>query len=137
MLKAVVKRQGAAVPMWSPSGDWILFLEDGLKLISPDGKTTRDLSPKTAVAYSFSADGQVVYGIRQVAADHLELFSISVAGGAEKTIASMGREYLPSNNLSPALRLSLSPDGKTVTYSTIKSTNNLWLAEGLNAVPLP
>ena len=66
-------------------------------MISPDGKTTRDLSSATAVAYAFSADGQTIYGIRQVAADRLELFSMSVAGGTEKTIGSFGQEYLPAS----------------------------------------
>ena len=68
VLKADVKRQGSWVPVWSPSGDWILYADGGVKLISLDGKTTRDISSKTAVAYAFSADGQTIYGIRQVAA---------------------------------------------------------------------
>ena len=59
---------------------------------------------------------------------------MSVAGGTQKTIGSLGREYLPVSSLSPALRLSLAPGGKSVTYSTVKSTSNLWLAEGLSAV---
>jgi hypothetical protein len=59
---------------------------------------------------------------------------VSVAGGTGKTIGSLGRQYLPSAELSPALRLSLAPDGKSVTYSTVKSTSNLWLAEGLGTV---
>lgn len=37
----------------------------------------------------------------------------------------------------PALRLSLTPDGKSITFSTSKSTSNLWLIEGLNAVTPP
>jgi len=36
-----------------------------------------------------------------------------------------------------ALRLSLTPDGKSVTYGTSKSTHNLWLMEGLDTVALP
>jgi serine/threonine protein kinase/Tol biopolymer transport system component len=138
VLRADVKRQGSWVPVWSPSGDWILHSDGGVKLISPDGKMSRDLSSKTAVAYAFSADGQTIYGIRQVAAaDRLELFSMSVIGGTEKMIGSLGREYLPVSPLSPALRLTLTPDRKSVTFSTRKSTSNLWLADGLNAVVLP
>jgi Tol biopolymer transport system component len=137
VLNAAIKRAQNRVPLWSPSNDWILYSDDGLKLISPEGKTTRDLSSKAAVAYGFSANGKTIYGIRQAAADRLELFSIGVADGAEKTIGSLGREYLPLNQLTPALRLSLGPDGKSVTYSTTKVTSNLWLAEGLNTVTLP
>ena len=37
----------------------------------------------------------------------------------------------------PALRLSLTPDGKSITFSTSKNTSNLWLIEGLDAVTPP
>ena len=134
VLKADVKVSGNWVPVWSPSGEWILYEDGGVKLISPDGKTTRDVSATSASAYGFSADGQTLYGVRWVAADRLELFSMSVARGTEKTIGSLRRDYLPASELNPGLRLSLAPDGKSVTYSTLKSTSNLWLAEGLDAV---
>jgi len=90
------------------------------------------------LAYAFSTDGKTIYGIRQVAGeDRLNLFSMSVAGGAEKTIGSLGSEYRPASSLVPALRLSLSPDGKSLTYSTVMTTSNLWLMEGLDTVALP
>jgi Tol biopolymer transport system component len=129
---------GLWVPVWSPSGEWILYGDGGVKLISPDGKTTGEVSSKSALAYAFSTDGKTIYGIRQVAGeDHLNLFSMSIAGGAEKTIGSLGSEYRPATGLTPALRLSLRPDGKGLTYSTVKSTSNLWLMEGLDTVALP
>ena len=87
--------------------------------------------------YAFSADGQTIYGIRQVAVDRLELFSRSVEGGPEKTIGSLGPQHLPATVPSPGLRLSRTVDGKTVTFSTRRSTSNLWLIEGLQAVPPP
>ena len=136
VLKADISPVGAWLPVWSPSGDWILYADGGVKLISPDGKTTRHLSSTTAEAYTFSADGRTVYGIRRAAADRLELFSMSVEGGAEKTIGSFGREHLPMTLGGPALRLSLTPDGKSITFSTSKSSSNLWLIE-LNGVTLP
>ena len=138
VVKADVNPDPVWVPVWSPSGEWILYKDGGAKLISPDGKTTREVSSKSALAYAFSTDGKTIYGIRQVAGeDHLNLFSMSVVGGAEKTIGSLGSEYYPANNLHPALRLSLSPDGKSLTYSTVKETSNLWLMEGLDTVALP
>jgi serine/threonine protein kinase/WD40 repeat protein len=138
VVKADVNRSRGWVPVWSPSGEWILHDDGGVKLISPDGKTTRDVSSKSALAYAFSADGKTIYGIRQVAGeDRLNLFSLSAAGGAEKTIGSLGQEYRPARSLGPGLRLSLSPDGKSLTYSTSKSTSNLWLMEGLDTVALP
>jgi Tol biopolymer transport system component len=139
VLRADIKPPGALwLPVWSPSGDWILYPEAGAaKLISADGKTTRDVSSTSAVAYTFSGDGQTIYGIRQVAADRLELFSKSVTEGTEKTIGSLGREYLPVTQQTPALRLSLTPDGKSITFSTSRNTSNLWLIEGLDEVAPP
>lgn len=86
------------------------------------------------MAYAFSTDGKMLYGIRQVTG-RAEIFSMSVAKGAEKTIGALGQEYLPSSNLSPSLRLALTPDGKSVTYSTVKSTANLWLMDISGVAP--
>ena len=135
VLNADVKRTGPWVPVWSPANDWILYSDGGVKLISPDGKTTRDVSPTSATAYAFSADGRTIYGLRQpVALGRLELFSVGVGGGPEKTIGSLAPEYLPRNTLRPSLRLSVTPDGKSLTYSIIRTTSNLWLADGLAPV---
>jgi serine/threonine protein kinase len=139
VLKEKVTRTGvgsSSVPVWSPAGDWILYYEGpGMKLISPDGKTTHEL-PMRVIAFAFSADGKTLYGVRPITPPGVELFSVSVSGGLEKIIGRLGREYLPANQLSPALRVTLSPDGKTITYSTRKNTSNLWLAEGLKAITL-
>jgi Tol biopolymer transport system component len=136
VLKADVKRTAAWVPVWSPSGEWILHSDGSVKLISPDGKTTRDVPTTGAVACAFSADGRTIYGIRPAAADRarVELFSMSVAGGTAKTIGMLAREHRPAAVVTPALRLSLTPDGKSLTYSTVRNTSNLWLMDGLKSV---
>lgn len=61
---------------------------------------------------------------------------MSVEGGTEKTIGSFGQEHHPATFGGPAMRLSLTPDGKRITFSTSKSSFNLWLIE-LNGVTLP
>ena len=137
VLRADVQRMRALwVPVWSPSGEWILHQDGGATLISPDGRTTRAVSAANAVAYAFSADGRAIYGMRPAAADRdrLELFSMSVAGGTERIIGSMSVENLPDASFRPALRLSLTPDGKSLTYSTARSTANLWLMDGLDSL---
>lgn len=135
VLKEDVKRTSAPwVPVWSPAGDWILHLDNGAKLISPDGKTTRDPSWPSAVAWAFSADGQTVYGIRVLGFGGGELFSVNVTAGPPKVIGQIGPDTLPANSLNPVMRLTLAPDGKSVTYSTPKRTSNLWLAEGIQTV---
>ena len=135
MLKADLDLTGVAwLPLWSPLGNWILYADEGVKLISPDGKMVRQLSPTTAVAYAFSADGQTIYGIRRRPPTDWSYSPVSLAGGTEKTIRSFGREHLPATLGGPATRLSLDPDGKSLTFSTNKSTSTLWMIEGLNGV---
>ena len=139
-LKADVTRKGTSsmLPVWSPTGEWILHYDDGVKLTSPDGTTTREISAAGAVVCAFSADGKSIFGIRRAASnDRLELFSVSVGGGPEKLVGSLSLDYLPATSANPSGRLSLAPDGKSVTYSILKSASNLWLMEGLNTVPHP
>ena len=97
-------------------------------------KTTGAAEPEVLKA-DVKSSWVTVYGLRQpVALGPLELFSMSVAGGPEKVIGSLAREYSPSAGFSPSLRLSLTPDGKSLTYATLRSTSNLWLVDGLKSV---
>jgi serine/threonine protein kinase len=50
------------------------------------------------------------------------------------TPANLSRDYLPSTSFTPALRLSVMPDGTSLTYSIVKTTSNLWLMDGLQSV---
>ena len=57
---------GISMTRWSPAGDWIAYpAADGIDLISPDGKSTRKLTSRKFLAYSFSKDGSQLYGIFQ------------------------------------------------------------------------
>jgi Tol biopolymer transport system component len=136
ILKADLPRTVQWLPAWSPANDWILFAGPRATLISPDGQTTRELSSTTAAACTFSADGRTVYGIRTIASDRdrVALFAIDVASASERTIGALSRAYLPSAGFSPGLRLSLTPDGKAITYGVSRSTSNLWLMDGLQTV---
>ena len=59
----------------------------------------------------------------------VQLFSVNLEGTSERVFGTLGPEYLPSNQLNPSLRLSLAPDGKSITYSIRKTSSNLWLME--------
>ena len=132
-----LRGSGLTVPVWSPAGDSVMYRSaEGSTLISLDGGKTRDF-PNGFVAHAFSADGQTIYRLRRVGNDRLELFSTGINGGGEKTIGSLPSEYLPAVSNNPSVRLSLAPDGKSLTYSTVKNTSNLWLIEGIDAVTLP
>jgi Tol biopolymer transport system component len=132
LVKAGVKRSGSgSVPAWSPTGEWILSEDDGLKLFSPDGKATRVLGSRKTMACGFSRDGALVYCIRQEGkSDPGVFFSVPVAGGPEKVIGFVAPENKPLFG-SLSLGLSLAPDGKSFSYTTRKTTANLWMMDGL------
>jgi len=124
------------VPVWSPAGDWILYDGGGLKLTSVDGKNGRDLGENALC--TFARDGQRLFCLRDPPADGSRaLISMNLEGAAERLIGTVPAEQVPRNSLGPALRLTLTPDGKSVTYSIVKPSLNLWLIEGLATVPSP
>src|SRR6185436_5281586 len=69
LVKAAVEGE---VPVWSPTGEWILAGDD---LVSPDGQTVKPLGEHFTDTYAFSASGKLLYGLR-TAGDHLVLFSL-------------------------------------------------------------
>ena len=47
---------------------------------------------------------------------------------------SLSPAYLPAVSMNPSVRLSLTPDGRSVTYGIARTTSNLWLMDGLKSV---
>lgn len=117
------------MPSWSPSNDWILSNQD---LVSPDGKTSRSLGDRKTPHYAFSSDGKLLYGLRSEKGRQL-LFSVDVATGAEKIVGETAGDFPAGSNLSPSIRFSLAPDGKSFVYGSGKFTTNLWMLEGFGA----
>jgi Tol biopolymer transport system component len=114
------------VPAWSPAGNWI---SHGDELISPDGKTTRNLGARGSAHYMFSQDGRLVYGLRSEKDVQL-LFSIDLTTGAERVIGSIGSDWAPDSHVGPSIRFSLAPDGKSFVYASGRFKTNLWMLEG-------
>ena len=127
MIKAGVSND-APLPDWSPAGDWIV---SGGLLIAPDGKTERSIGSHQSPHYVFSKDGKRLYGLRPENGQQT-LFSIDVASGAERTIAS-GISFEPRTYLAPSIRLSLAPDGKSIIYGTGLIRYDLWMLEGFKS----
>ena len=124
----------SVLPVWSPTGDWILYQDSREKLISPDGKSMRDLSSLGDVACTFSSDGSPLFcGGREPgdATGRGQLLAGSLDGKVLRKIGTQGPEFQPAYSLNPALRLSLTPDGKSITYSIVKGSSSLWLIDGL------
>jgi Tol biopolymer transport system component len=118
------------LPQWSPAGDWITFEDStGWHLISPDGKTTRDLGKFDTPHLDFSPDGKKLYGIRYEKGKNY-LFSMPVTGGKPADIGEIAKEFAPASPLNPGFRLSIAPDGKSAIYTTAIPKSNIWLFEG-------
>jgi Tol biopolymer transport system component len=118
------------VPQWSPDGNWIKFYADGggWSLMSLDGKTVRNIGTD-AVELTFSLDSRALYGIRRDQG-RVQLFSLDLASKAMKTIGYLDNDLLPQSSTGPGIRLSLSPDGKSILYPAARNASSLWMLEG-------
>ncbi len=122
-----------AVSRWSPAGDWILYpAADGLRLISPDGKSTRPLTSRKFKAYNFSRDGREVFGIFENTGGQgpeWQLYAVDVKTGAERSVAALD---LPAAT-STVAGLSVHPDGRRALISIAKWPFQIWMLAGFDA----
>lgn len=132
------EKVGDPLPEWSPDGQWILFYDPrgdsgsaGWTLISPDDKTLRTYGQPKAIQMTFSADSKILYGIR-VDGDRRTLFSLDIASKELKSIGDIGKDFTPSSYSNPGVRLSLSPDGKSILYPVMRQSSSLWMMEGFD-----
>ena len=119
-----------SMPRWSPAGDWIAYpAADGIDLISPDGKSTRNLTSRKFLAYGFSKDGSQFYGVFQNTTGNgaqWQLYSVNVKSGAEKFLAPID---LPAS-VDRIAGFSIHPDGKRFLTSVAKFPFDIWMLEG-------
>jgi Tol biopolymer transport system component/predicted Ser/Thr protein kinase len=119
-----------SMPRWSPAGDWIAYpAADGIDLISPDGKSPRNLTSRKFLAYGFSRDGIQFYGVFQNTTGNgaqWQLYSVNVKTGAEKFLAPID---LPAS-VDRMAGFSIHPDGKRFLTSVAKFPFDIWMLEG-------
>ena len=121
-----------SMPRWSPAGDWIAYpAADGIDLISPDGKSARNLTSRKFRAYGFSKDGTQFYGVFQNTTGtgaQWQLYSVNVKTGAEKSLAPID---LPAS-VDRIAGFSIHPDGKRFLTSVAKFPFDIWMLEGFD-----
>jgi hypothetical protein len=98
-------------------------------LISPDGKDVRAIGMNEAVELTFSLDSKTLYGFRPDAG-RAQLFSLDLASKAVKPIGYVDNDEYPASLQGPGIRLSLSPDGKSILYPAVRGNRSLWMLEG-------
>jgi len=128
--------QSGIAPTWSPQGDWILYGDNGLKLIAEDGRNVRDLRLRALCA--FASDGDHLYCLNAPESDgSRRLRDLDLEGNLIREIGSVANEDAPASSFGVGLSLSITPDGMNVTYAVQRSSANLSMLEGLDTVPLP
>jgi Tol biopolymer transport system component len=117
---------------WSPRGDWIAYYDgDTLRLIDPDGKQGRSLSPRFWETYGWSKDGSEIFGI--ISENRRQLLAkVNVASGNETQLSDLGPvppEFdLSDNQNSFNYRgFSLHPDGRSFLTSVIRMQVQIYL----------
>ncbi|HUJ22972.1 MAG TPA: hypothetical protein VLX58_15685, partial [Bryobacteraceae bacterium] len=74
-------------------------------------------------------DGKLLYGIREEH-DKTTLFSLDIGTLKMIDIHELGTDLAPTSDAFPGIRFSLTPDGKSITYTTSVDKSNLWILEG-------
>jgi Tol biopolymer transport system component len=133
-------RQSPVLPIWAPDGDWILVADRGMKLVSPDGKTTRELGIENAPC-GFARAERLIYCLRAPREDGQRLLvALDFEGQFKRVVGAVSPDYAPASSagaFAPSLTLSLAPDGSRFVYSTVTRSQELWLMEGLSEIALP
>ncbi len=129
--RQILARGSAAIPEWSPTGEWITFEDEKGRwhLITPDGKTTKDLPPIKSEHLAFSRDGKRLYTVVPEG-DKATLVTIDIATNKLTELHDFGPDLTPDVDQHPGIRFSLTPDDAALTYSVVVRKSNLWLLQG-------
>ena len=133
-----VRRPGLPLPEWSPDGQWIKFID------ARDGRQRR-LDPhvagwqNTAQLWRAECGRDDLFGRLQTAvrnpggtgSPHL-VFTRHRNQRGRRRSARSARTSRPSSYSNPGIRLSLSPDGKSILYPATRRTSSLWMMEGFD-----
>jgi Tol biopolymer transport system component len=123
---------GPVGPAWSPDGVWIACGRQpmGLELVPANGGPPRPLGIQYEPVAAWARDSNRLYVIR--ASDgRRELGELAWKSGAFRAISRIPSDFLISNNMSSAGRLSLSHDGKSLVTAVSRATGDIWILDGL------
>ncbi|MEP7355217.1 MAG: hypothetical protein ABI824_18455, partial [Acidobacteriota bacterium] len=124
---------GLGAPEWSPSGEWVAASSArGVELVSTlPFSQPRTLDGLNGAALAWSKDSKTLYGLTFQAAKPT-LSSMDIATGKITQIAEYDLAFQPllENTVTGSIRLSLSPDDKSVATATSRNQSDLWILDG-------
>ena len=119
---------------WSPTGEWLACEgRRGIELFSADGARHRTLPGLNSSALVFSRDGRELYAAGNGGGEAF-LKAIEVAAGSVREIARYSGGLTISGGGAYQTRISLSPDGRSLATSAVRSERPV-AAGGLSAAP--
>lgn len=140
----LIREDAGAYPSWSPHNDWIACLGSGagLNLVAADGTSVRQAGSGLWYAATFNKNGSQLVGLKRTTEGRFVLAAVHISTGAEQVLSDLGPapaafSYASAVGLAPIQEVSLSPDGRTATYSSIEVQSHLWLLKGLSETALP
>ena len=132
----VLADQGCGfLPSWSPDGSRILCSANGvLYTISAEGGPPEFLNKEYEPIAVWSRDMRYIYAIRN-ADNKRQLGRLEWKKGVFQPIVDVPKEWRFNTPSFGAVRLSLSPDGKSLATTVTRSTGDIWILEGLQPSP--
>jgi Tol biopolymer transport system component len=129
-VETIYKGECSYVPRWSPDGRWIACPESGhIALLSAEGKVERSLGTRLAMV-AWSRDSKVLFTLGRDESQKWLLTSIDPQTGSERIITTMGAEQFFTGGISNNSMISLSPDSKSITATSMAVKSDVWVLEG-------
>lgn len=128
----IMPPRGFGSPEWSPSGEWIAVPSiRGVELTTPDGKQQKYFPNMNGAALAWSRDSRTIAALT-FQQPQPALYLMDAANGNIRKIADYDMSFQPllENAYTGSVRLSLSPDGKSVVTATASNQADLWILDG-------
>ncbi len=125
--------QRPGMPTWLPVGNRIVSSDaQTLFTVSASGGDKQVLATRIDVrSVAATKDGSMLYGVRLDGSVPV-LFSLDMKTKALQDIKRMTRAERPASNLNPGTLVTLTPDGKLLTFATKTSRDSLWKLSGFS-----
>ncbi len=129
----ILPQRGEQAPEWSPSGEWIAAPRGfDIELVAPASGAVRVLARVPASAIAWSRDSSTIYAFAYQGPQPPSLSAVDVRTGNVRKIADYNFTVQPllENTYTGGIRLSLSPDGKSLATATATNQADIWILDG-------